>query len=79
MSKFITEKNRQQIKESIGEVRTILFKVESTMHLDTDENILYHLNDDAKIRLDHMVQFLKTAQLFKAFEDNKNLELKNTK
>lgn len=77
MSQFLTEKQRQDIKNSIGEIRSILFKVETTMHLDSDENILYHLNDEAKVRLNFIIEFMKGADMYKYFcETNGKAELK---
>lgn len=62
---FITGKNRQQLWDSISQIRSDLFS--ETVN---DEAILARL-EEVKIKLDFAIEYLRTARMYKAFEDAK--------
>lgn len=64
---FITAKNRKALISSIDDLRAELFSGTNTVD---DEKILYTL-EEAKKKIDHSVEYLRTARLYKSFEETK--------
>lgn len=62
---FITGKNRGQLWDSISQIRSDLFSE------TVDDSLILERLEEVKIKIDHAIDYLKTARMYKAFEDSK--------
>lgn len=62
---FITGKNRIQLWDSISQIRSDLFSE------TIDDSLTLERLEEVKIKLDFAIDYLRTARLYKQFEDTK--------
>ena len=65
MKRFITDKNRRQLWDSISQMRSDLFSE------TVDDSLTLERLEEVKIRLDFAIDYLRTARLYKSFEETK--------
>lgn len=64
MKQFITGKNRRQLWDSISQIRSDLFSE------TIDDSLTLERLEEVKIRLDFAIDYLRTARLYKSFEES---------
>lgn len=65
MEQFITNKNRKALWDSISQMRSDLFSE------TVDDSLTLERLEEVKIKLDFAISYLRTARLYKSFQETK--------